>query len=109
VGDKIMRRFVERTLQLAVECCLDVGMHVISSEGFREPDNNRDVFQVLVETSVITPELGQCLKEAAGFRNVLVHEYTRVDPTLVHQVLVSQVGDLRMFGSTIKERFSETE
>jgi uncharacterized protein YutE (UPF0331/DUF86 family) len=49
------------------------------------------------------------LKEAAGFRNVLVHEYTRVDPTLVHQVLVSQVGDLRMFGSTIKERFSETE
>lgn len=58
VADKKLRRYVERTLQLAVECCLDIGHHIISDRGLREPEDNRDVFRVLGEAGYI-PERSQ--------------------------------------------------
>jgi len=31
------QRFLERTLHLACECCIDIAAHIISRQGFREP------------------------------------------------------------------------
>lgn len=49
VENKLIRRTVERTLHLAVEACLDIGQHIIAQEGFRMPEDNKDVFVVLSE------------------------------------------------------------
>ena len=35
-SDKIIQRYAERTLHMAIEACLDLANHVISFEGFRE-------------------------------------------------------------------------
>jgi len=35
-NDKRTRRYVERTLQVAVEACLDIGNHLIADLGLRE-------------------------------------------------------------------------
>ena len=42
------QRFVERTLQIAIECCMDVVHHIISDEGFREPTSYADAFIVRI-------------------------------------------------------------
>jgi uncharacterized protein YutE (UPF0331/DUF86 family) len=41
VDTKMLRRAVERTLQVAVEICLDVGRHLASIEGFRYAEDIR--------------------------------------------------------------------
>jgi len=46
--NKLIRKAVERTLHTAIEVCLDIGHHIISEEGFRSPEDNKDVFIVLV-------------------------------------------------------------
>src|SRR5690606_2797649 len=46
VTNKITRRYAERTLQLAVEACLDLAQHIISYQGFREPIDNKDCLQI---------------------------------------------------------------
>ncbi|NLC68865.1 MAG: DUF86 domain-containing protein [Clostridiaceae bacterium] len=40
--DKAIRRYVERTLHMATEGCIDIANHIISYEGFREPEDNKD-------------------------------------------------------------------
>lgn len=45
--DKRVRRFVERTLHILIEACIDIAQHIISDEKFREPDSYRD--------TVVTP------------------------------------------------------
>ncbi|HZK18115.1 MAG TPA: HepT-like ribonuclease domain-containing protein [Clostridia bacterium] len=47
--DKVVRRYVERTIHMAIEACLDIANHIVSYEGFREPADNKDTFQVLCE------------------------------------------------------------
>lgn len=45
---------------------------------------------------------GSQAKEAmVGFRNVAVHEYTRLNLEVVHFIITKQLDDFRTFSSTI--------
>ena len=53
IKDIRLQRFVERTLQINIECCFDVVHHIISDKGFREPHSYADAFTVLAELGVL--------------------------------------------------------
>lgn len=104
-GSKVTRRYVERTFQLAIECCLDIGSHIISDERLREPEDNRDIFAVLAENGVIPgPALPQ-LQKMAQFRNLIVHVYARIDPALVYDALEKRLDDVEGFALAVKARY----
>lgn len=104
-SDKIIRRYVERTLHMAIEACLDIANHIISYEGLREPTSNQDLFIVLGEANIISMEMVAKLKKMAQFRNVIVHDYIRINPEIVYAITVKHLDDLREYGLTIKEVF----
>ena len=83
----LIRRTVERTLQLAAQSSLDIGQHIIAREGFRTPDDNSDVFAVLGEEGIIPEALRPELVQMARFRNLIVHDYARIDDRIVYAVL----------------------
>ncbi|MDP3050769.1 MAG: DUF86 domain-containing protein [Eubacteriales bacterium] len=43
--NKVLRRYVERTLHLAVEACLGIGSHVIADLRLREPEDYKDIME----------------------------------------------------------------
>ncbi len=92
-----LQRFVERTLHIAIEACLDIGNHIISDEGFREPEDNRDVFKVLGENGIITESLQKRLQDMASFRNLIVHSYAKIDNEVVFGILKKRSGDIEAF------------
>jgi uncharacterized protein YutE (UPF0331/DUF86 family) len=98
VQDKRTRRYVERTLHLAVECCLDISSHIIADLKLREPGSYADMFTVLAENSIIPHADLPDLQKMAQFRNVIVHHYARIDPEIVFRVLKRNLGIIRGFG-----------
>jgi uncharacterized protein YutE (UPF0331/DUF86 family) len=40
------QRIVDRTLQMAIEVCLDIAGHIISDKGYRIPTSYADTFRV---------------------------------------------------------------
>lgn len=99
--NKIIRRAVERTLHLAVEACLDIGQHIIAQEGFRTPKDNKDVFQILAEEGIVPETLLPTLVAMARFRNLIVHDYTRIDDAAVFGILKRRLGDLSDYAQVI--------
>ena len=99
---------VQHYMLLAVETVLDLGSHVISSEGYEAPANYADIFRVLVKEGVIADELGEQLMAMARFRNVLVHLYAEVDEERVLRILRESFGDLDLFVRTLRERFGDS-
>ncbi len=99
--NKIIRRAVERTLHLAVETCLDIGQHIIAQEGFRTPKDNKDVFQILAEEGIVPDTLLPTLVAMARFRNLIVHDYTRIDDAAVFGILKRRLGDLSDYAQVI--------
>jgi uncharacterized protein YutE (UPF0331/DUF86 family) len=98
------RRFIEHTLQLAIQACLDVASHVVSDQRLGEPHTNHELFDLLAAAEWIPHELGTRLRAAAGFRNILVHGYTAVDSAITRDVVDNHLGDLRDFVHAIRSR-----
>lgn len=82
----------ERFLHLAIECVLDISNHVISDMRFRKPDSNKDIFQVLLENRIINEELKMNLSNMAGIRNILIHDYIRLDREVVYNIIINNFG-----------------
>lgn len=78
---------VEHGLQLAIECILDIGNHIIADERLGNPTSYREIVEILGRSGVISPELTSALRGMAGFRNILIHEYLKVDINQVHRSL----------------------
>ena len=92
-----LQRFVERTLHIAIEASLDIGNHIISDEGLREPEDNRDIFKVLGENGIVTEKLQKKLQDMASFRNLIVHSYAKIDNEIVFGILRKRLGDIEEF------------
>lgn len=50
-----------------------------------------------VQAGLMPPDLGHTLVEMTGFRNVIVHEYARIDANLVIRILREHLEDFRRF------------
>jgi len=87
---------VKYWLVTAIESCVDVAQHIDGSEKWRTPSDNGDAMRVLAENGVLDRALGERMRRAVGFRNVVVHEYTRVDDQIVLERLADP-SDLEMF------------
>jgi uncharacterized protein YutE (UPF0331/DUF86 family) len=95
------RRFVERTLHIAIEGCIDVAQHIISDEKLREPTSYRDTFAVLAENRILLPDDLAKFENIASFRNLLVHYYERVDYSIVFGIFNNNLDDFDLFVENI--------
>lgn len=96
------KRFVEHTLQIAIQSAMDVASHIASDERLGEPETNRALFQLLVRADVMSSDLARRLAEMAGFRNVLVHGYDDVQVQIIEDVVRNHLGDLDEFVTAVK-------
>ena len=99
-------RFVEHTLQIAIQAALDVASHLVSDERMGEPRTNRALFDLLQSHGWLASDLASRLADMAGFRDVLVHAYAEVDPAIVRDVAEHHLGDLEMFVTVVRGRLA---
>ncbi len=96
------QRIVERTLHLAIETCMDIADHVVADHRLRVPDTGAETFEILAEAQLLPRELGAALAMMVGFRNILVHDYTRLDAAIVIRVLRRDSRDLLNFRDIVR-------
>ena len=95
------QRIVERTLHLAIETCMDVADHIVADRRLKVPETGAATFESLGEAKMLPPELATSLARMVGFRNILVHDYARVDPAIVVRVLRTDLSDLERFRDAV--------
>ncbi len=94
--DPMWLRGVKYTFLTAIEACVDIAQHICASEGWGPPADNGDAVRLLGEHGVLTVKLATSVRQAVGFRNVLVHEYIEVDDAIVVDRL-HDLSDLEEF------------
>ena len=78
---------IERYLHLAIESAFSLGEQIISGNNYRLPSDYKDIILVLYENKVIPKKLAKELEGMAGFRNILVHGYAKIDRNMVYKHL----------------------
>jgi uncharacterized protein YutE (UPF0331/DUF86 family) len=100
------RRFVEHTLQIAIQAAIDVASHIVSDEKLGEPTTNSQLFETLAQAGWLPTPQSDRLRKMAGFRNLLVHGYAAVDPEIVRDVVEHHLGDLLEFVAAVRGRLA---
>jgi len=94
LADSDVQDIVDRNLHLALETLFDIGQHIIASSAWESAEEYADIFTTLRAHQVISDDLFKRTVGMAGFRNLLVHEYARVDHSQVFVILRDHLGDL---------------
>ena len=87
----------------ACEQAIDLANHVIQTYKMGIPTVSTESFDLLRAKHVIDMALSQKLKQMVHFRNIVIHQYQRMDIEIVTSVIVSGLDDLVQFGDRVKE------
>lgn len=97
LNEEFIQRAIERSLQLGLEAVLDIADHVINEYGFEKAETYKDVILVLGKNNVIPETFAKKISPAAGFRNILVHNYVSLDANKVFEHFKKDAGDIKRF------------
>lgn len=102
INDIRLQRFVERTLQIGIECCFDIIHHIISDQNLREPNSYADSFSVLEEQGILSRKSVPDFQMMAQFRNKIVHYYDKIDPEQVYAIFKGKLETFDSFKNQIE-------
>lgn len=97
IKDIDLRGAVERYLYLAVQAAIDLAEAIISFKKFRKPTTMTENFHILEEESIIEKELAENLVNMVGFRNIVAHDYEKIDYDIMYDVLKYKLKDIEKF------------
>ena len=103
LSDPFIYSTAERNLHLAIEALLDIGNHIISDRGYPKPETYAEVFYVLRDKEVIPEGLFNEIDGMSSFRNLLVHDYLRIDRKQVYQLLKNRLSALKKLSGVYAE------
>lgn len=100
-ADRTAREVVILNLLVAIQGCLDLATHWLADAGWEVPTSYAEVFAALARHDVIDSGLATRLAAAAGFRNLVAHQYGALDWRRVYVLASSDASDLDTFCSRI--------
>ena len=83
--DLSQRWIIERGLIAGASIIFDVADHILSEDFGFYSESYEDSLSGLFEKGVISEELYKHIRGLGGFRNILIHRYTGIDPDLVFE------------------------
>ena len=94
----------ERYFEKIAEALTDVAFLTIKLKKLRIPQDDNDAFNVLEENKIIDAHLSKNMQEAKGMRNILAHEYGKVNDNLVFHSIKEEIEkDTKKFMEEIKK------
>ena len=92
-------------LQMAIQNCIDMASHIVSIKALGLAGSTNELFYMLEDEKIIEMELTEKMVKAVGFRNLIVHEYGKVDLKIVYHVCNNEINDLELFSKTVYENY----
>lgn len=99
----VIKRFVERNIELAIEQMVDICKHFISGLDMKEPETYSECFDILAKDGVIPEGTIDTFKVMVRFRNILIHAYDGIDDSITYGVYKRHLEDFKLFVKCIRE------
>ncbi len=101
VREDITREAKENLLRKIVEAVIDIASRIIAVNGFKRPETYAEYFDLLHEKNIITEDLCKSLVEMAQFRNLITHQYHRIDVEELDSIIEEDLEDISKFISQV--------
>ena len=103
----IIKRFVERNLELAIEQMIDICKHLVSGLDLKEPETYAECFNIISDNNIISAKNSKNFESMARFRNLIIHSYDYVDDSVVYGIFKNHIKDFDIFAKEIRRYIKE--
>lgn len=93
----VVKRFIERNIELAVEQMIDICKHLVSGLDLKEPENYSDCLNSIAKEGIVSEQYLDTYKSMVRFRNLLIHAYEGVDDSITYNIYKQRLDDFRAF------------
>lgn len=97
--DYLKQDAIGMNLQRACELSLDIANHLIKVNKLGLPQDSKDSFALLHQAKLITAQQMKALQAMVGFRNILVHNYQKLNLDIMVDVVENHLQDLLDFAN----------
>ena len=101
--DPFLSASAERYVQVAIQAALDICNHIVADLGLEAPSEYRQVPDILAERKLLPVRLAKRMTSMIGLRNILVHEYLKLDRRLVYKTIKKDLGDFEKFVKAVSK------
>jgi uncharacterized protein YutE (UPF0331/DUF86 family) len=71
------------------------------------PGEEDDLFEKLEQAGILPSSMVEILKRMKALRNILVHEYGRIDNRIVYEVVENKLHDFQKFKQEVLDGLSQ--
>ena len=96
-------------MQMAVQNCIDIAAHIISENGLGVPGSTTEMFYLLEKHGYLNHDLAGRMVKAVGFRNLIVHEYGKIELEHVYEIAQDDIKDLNEYLKAIINKLGLTD
>jgi len=94
----------ERYVEKIVEAVTDLAFLIIKNRKLKIPEDDIDAFNILLENKIIDENLASKLKNAKGMRNIISHQYGKIDDKIVFEAITEDIDkDVEKFVEQIEK------
>lgn len=86
-GEESQYYFAERVMERLIGAAIDINMHLASDLKGELPSDYYSSFTALVSLKILPKKFAERIALSTSLRNILVHEYQRIDPKKFYQSL----------------------
>ncbi|WKV08549.1 DUF86 domain-containing protein [Thermoanaerobacterium sp. CMT5567-10] len=84
---------IERGIQISIECVIDIANIIISALGIEKPDTYKESILALSKVGVLPQTFARNVSNMVSFRNILVHDYMKVEEKIIVDILKNHLDD----------------
>ena len=84
-------------IERACQASIDLAMRLVTIRGLGLPAESREAFVLIANAGIIDHELSVALQRMVGFRNLVVHNYRKLDLAIVQNLVEHRLGDFARF------------
>jgi uncharacterized protein YutE (UPF0331/DUF86 family) len=108
-SDLDLQDILSVNLERAIQISVDVAAMILAKRQLPVSNTMAGNFQGLSDVGVLSFSLSEKLQRSVGFRNISVHEYTRIDWALVFDLVHNHLNNFEEFiASVLKTDLKET-
>lgn len=95
----------ERYVEKIVEATTDLAFVIIKIKKLKIPEDDIDAYNILLENKIINSSIATKLKNAKGMKNIISHQYGKVDDEIVFEAITKELEkDVREFIKNAKKQ-----
>jgi uncharacterized protein YutE (UPF0331/DUF86 family) len=105
LGDSVMQDVVEYNLFQIVNHMIDIFQHIAVDQEYGFPQTAYEAVHLLFENGVLDADDLEVFRKMVGFRNVVGHDYLRINKKTVYSILTEGRKEIKGLAGKIVKKF----